>query len=75
MLLNSSPASAPSAITVGAIDSADAKASFSNFGRAVDIFAPGVDVLSLGITSNTASATLSGTSMGKVSSSLSIFNV
>jgi hypothetical protein len=34
-----------------------------------------VDVLSLGITSNTASATLSGTSMGKVSSSLSIFNV
>ncbi|PMD37079.1 putative subtilisin-like protease, partial [Hyaloscypha variabilis F] len=59
-----SPASAPSAITVGAIDaSTDTKASFSNFGAAVDIFAPGVKVQSVGITSNSASAVLSGTSM------------
>jgi len=59
-----SPASAPNAITVGAMDArTDAKASFSNFGAGVDIFAPGVDVLSVGITSNTATATLSGTSM------------
>ncbi|PVH76938.1 putative subtilisin-like protease [Cadophora sp. DSE1049] len=60
---NVSPASAPSAITVGAIDANDAKASFSNFGANVDIFAPGVKVQSVGITSNTASAVLSGTSM------------
>ncbi|EEY21195.1 oryzin [Verticillium alfalfae VaMs.102] len=61
---NTSPASAPQAITVGAIDASnDQKASFSNFGADVDIFAPGVDVLSVGITSNTATDTLSGTSM------------
>ncbi|KAH8749562.1 putative subtilisin-like protease [Hyaloscypha sp. PMI_1271] len=61
---STSPASAPSAITVGAIDaSTDTKASFSNFGAAVDIFAPGVRVQSVGITSNNASAVLSGTSM------------
>lgn len=61
---NSSPASAASAITVGAIDaSTDARASFSNFGASVDIFAPGVNVQSVGITSDTAVKTLSGTSM------------
>ncbi|GKT65022.1 subtilisin-like protease [Colletotrichum tofieldiae] len=61
---NTSPASAPNAITVGAIDARnDRKASFSNFGTAVDIFAPGVNILSVGITSNTATNTLSGTSM------------
>ncbi|TVY16665.1 Subtilisin-like protease 2 [Lachnellula arida] len=60
---NTSPASAPSAITVGAIDANDTKASFSNFGPAVDIFAPGVNVLSVGIKSDTSTATLSGTSM------------
>ncbi|KAJ0154181.1 Subtilisin-like protease 2 [Colletotrichum tanaceti] len=61
---NTSPASAPNAITVGAIDARnDRKASFSNFGSDVDIFAPGVNILSAGITSNTATNTLSGTSM------------
>ncbi|GKT41505.1 alkaline protease 1 [Colletotrichum spaethianum] len=61
---NTSPASAPNAITVGAIDARnDRKASFSNFGAAVDIFAPGVNILSVGITSDTATNTLSGTSM------------
>jgi subtilisin family serine protease len=61
---NYSPSSAPSAICVGAIDATtDAKASFSNFGTAVDIMAPGVNVLSVGIRSNTATAVLSGTSM------------
>ncbi|KAI0517107.1 subtilase [Xylaria bambusicola] len=59
-----SPASAPEAITVGAIDaSTDTRASFSNFGAVVDVYAPGVDVLSVGITSNTATEQLSGTSM------------
>ena len=63
---NVSPASAPNAITVGAIDQTnDQMADFSNFGADVDIFAPGVDVESVGITSNTASEVLSGTSMGK----------
>ncbi|KAK1624078.1 subtilase [Colletotrichum phormii] len=61
---NTSPASAANAITVGAIDARnDRKASFSNFGTVVDIFAPGVNILSVGITSDTATNTLSGTSM------------
>ncbi|KAL2074651.1 hypothetical protein VTL71DRAFT_8430 [Oculimacula yallundae] len=60
---NVSPASAPSAITVGAVDANDAKASFSNFGPDVDIFASGVKVQSVGFQSDTASAVLSGTSM------------
>ncbi|SPO02074.1 related to alkaline protease (oryzin) [Cephalotrichum gorgonifer] len=60
----SSPASAPAAITVGAINAADdTRAPFSNFGSVVDIFAPGVDITSVGIESDTASARLSGTSM------------
>jgi subtilisin family serine protease len=61
---NTSPASAPDAITVGAIDqTTDAKASFSNFGTSVDIFGPGVNVQSVGIKNDTATNTLSGTSM------------
>jgi subtilisin family serine protease len=57
----SSPARVPAALTVGATDSKDAAASWSNYGSCVDLFAPGV-----GITSdwyNTASNTISGTSM------------
>ncbi|KAK5996802.1 Alkaline protease 1 [Cladobotryum mycophilum] len=60
---NVSPASSPNAITVGAIDSTWTEASFSNFGPLVDILAPGVNVLSTYIGSNTATASLSGTSM------------
>ena len=41
-----SPASAPSACTVGASDSSDGFASFSNYGTLVDVIAPGVDVIS-----------------------------
>ncbi|POR37298.1 Alkaline protease 1 [Tolypocladium paradoxum] len=58
-----SPGSAPSAITVGAIDNNDARARFSNFGARVDIFAPGVNILSVGIRSDIDTKTLSGTSM------------
>jgi hypothetical protein len=58
-----SPARAPSALTVGASDDTDARAYFSNYGSCVDLFAPGVDVRSAYYTSNTAVATLSGTSM------------
>ncbi|KAI1492706.1 subtilase [Biscogniauxia mediterranea] len=61
---NVSPASSPNAITVGAIDATtDRRASFSNFGSVVDIYAPGVDVESVGITSDNATEVLSGTSM------------
>lgn len=60
---NYSPASEPLAITVGAIDINDNRASFSNYGSVVDIFAPGVNILSSWIGSNSATNTISGTSM------------
>jgi len=60
---NSSPARAANAITVGSTTQTDARSSFSNFGTCLDIFAPGSGILSAWWTSNTATATLSGTSM------------
>ncbi|HEY9422286.1 MAG TPA: S8 family peptidase [Thermoanaerobaculia bacterium] len=60
---NVSPARAAGAFTVAATDNADARASFSNFGSCVEMFAPGVGVLSAGHSSNTATATMNGTSM------------
>ena len=60
---NVSPARAPAAITVGATDAADVRASFSNFGTCVDIFGPGVGITSSWGTSDTATNTISGTSM------------
>ncbi len=60
---NFSPARAANAITVGSTTISDARSSFSNFGTCVDIFAPGSSILSAWYTSNTATATLSGTSM------------
>ncbi|TFH46148.1 MAG: hypothetical protein E4G94_03055 [ANME-2 cluster archaeon] len=42
----SSPACASGAIAVGAVDSNDVKASWSNYGSALDIVAPGVDIFS-----------------------------
>jgi len=58
-----SPARAPSAVTVGASDGADDRASFSNYGACVDLFAPGVNVLSAHHASDGATATFNGTSM------------
>lgn len=58
-----SPARVPEAVTVAATDSNDAMASFSNGGTCVDLFAPGVSVLSAWSTSDTATNTISGTSM------------
>jgi subtilisin family serine protease len=58
-----SPASEPSAITVGAVDDDDAFASFSNFGFCVDIFAPGVSILGANSDSDTGTQIISGTSM------------
>ncbi len=58
-----SPAGAPNANTVGATASNDSEASFSNYGPCVDILAPGVSITSAWYTSNTATNTISGTSM------------
>lgn len=60
---NSSPARVASAITVGSTTTTDARSSFSNFGTCVDIFAPGSNITSSWNTSNTATNTISGTSM------------
>jgi len=60
---NYSPARAPSALTVGATTSADARASYSNFGSCLDLFAPGSAITSAWYTSDTATASLNGTSM------------
>ncbi|MDP9998841.1 S8 family serine peptidase [Pseudarthrobacter sulfonivorans] len=59
----SSPARLPAAVTVAASDSADRQASFSNFGSCVDLYAPGVEIVSAAYTSTTATASMSGTSM------------
>ncbi|KAI8267570.1 Alkaline proteinase [Colletotrichum sp. SAR 10_98] len=58
-----SPANAPNALTVAAIDSSWRPASFTNYGAGVDIFGPGVSILSSYIGGNSATASLSGTSM------------
>jgi subtilisin family serine protease len=58
-----SPARTPGAITVAASSATDVFASFSNFGSCVDVIAPGVDVRSAWISSNTSTAILNGTSM------------
>jgi subtilisin family serine protease len=60
---NYSPARAANAITVGATTSTDARASYSNYGGCVDIFAPGSSITSAWKNSNTATKTISGTSM------------
>jgi subtilisin family serine protease len=60
---NLSPANAPTAIAVGATTSTDSRASFSNYGACVGLFAPGESITSDYIGSNTATSILSGTSM------------
>lgn len=60
---NYSPGRVSEAITVGATDSGDKRASFSNYGRCLDIFAPGVSIRSSWKDSNTSSKVLNGTSM------------
>ncbi|MEY5101094.1 MAG: hypothetical protein RJA36_3813 [Pseudomonadota bacterium] len=60
---NYSPASAPRAITVGATTSTDARSSYSNHGSCLDLFAPGSSITSAWNTSDSATNTISGTSM------------
>ncbi|MEH1014169.1 S8 family serine peptidase, partial [Micromonospora sp. CPCC 206060] len=58
-----SPASTPNAITVGSTTNTDARSSFSNIGTCLDIFAPGSSITSAWNTNDTATNTISGTSM------------
>ncbi|KAF7310691.1 hypothetical protein HMN09_00612000 [Mycena chlorophos] len=60
---NYSPAAAEKAVTVGASTLTDERAYFSNHGKCVDVFAPGLQILSTWIGSTTATNTISGTSM------------
>lgn len=58
---NASPASAAGVLTVAASDRTDARASFSNYGSCVEVYAPGVNITSAWL--NGGTATISGTSM------------
>ncbi|HUR15223.1 MAG TPA: S8 family serine peptidase [Mycobacteriales bacterium] len=60
---NHSPARVAAALTVGATDKTDTKASYSNKGTCLDLFAPGTDIKSAWMGSSTATNTISGTSM------------
>lgn len=59
----SSPARVSNAMTIGATTQSDRKASWSNYGKCVDWFAPGVGITSAWSSGNTATNTISGTSM------------
>lgn len=75
-----SPAAAELAVTVGASTITDDRAYFSNYGKCVDIFAPGKDITSTWIGSKVATNTISGTSMasphiaGLLAATLSTWN-
>jgi len=58
-----SPGADPAVISVGAINEADQMASYSNYGACTTLFAPGSDITGAWTSSETAAATLSGTSM------------
>ncbi|MFE2354979.1 S8 family peptidase [Streptomyces parvulus] len=58
-----SPARVTEAITVGATTSSDARASYSNYGSVLDLFAPGSSITSAWNTGDSATNTISGTSM------------
>jgi PKD repeat protein len=60
---NYSPARVREALTIGATNRTDGKASWSNYGDCIDLFAPGVSITSAFNTSNTATEVYSGTSM------------
>jgi regulation of enolase protein 1 (concanavalin A-like superfamily) len=60
---NNSPGSATEALTVAASGFTDARESYSNYGACADLFAPGGAILSAFVGSDTATATMSGTSM------------
>lgn len=57
------PADVGEAITVGSVDGSDTRAAESNYGRCVDLFAPGVEIPSAGIGDDSSIVSMSGTSM------------
>jgi serine protease len=59
----SSPARVTQALIAGSSTMTDTRSSFSNFGTCVDLFAPGSSITSAWHTSNSATNTISGTSM------------
>jgi len=58
-----SPADVATAISVGASDASDRRASFSNYGTCVSVFAPGTNIKAAWYTANNAYNTIQGTSM------------
>ncbi|QBX56565.1 S8 family peptidase [Nocardioides seonyuensis] len=60
---NGSPSRVAAGLTVGSTTSTDARSSFSNIGSCLDLFAPGSSITSAWHTSNSATNTISGTSM------------
>ncbi len=70
-----SPARVPGAITVGATDSVDTRASFSNYGNCVDIFAPGVKIYSSTNQSDTSYADMKDTEQSWSGTSMSTAHV
>lgn len=60
---NASPARVAEAITVGATTSGDARASYSNWGSCVDVFAPGSAITSAWSSGDSSVMTINGTSM------------
>ncbi len=60
---NGSPSRVGAALTVGSTTSTDARSSFSNYGSCLDLFAPGSNITSAWYTGDTATNTISGTSM------------
>jgi len=60
---NESPGRTAAALTVGATTSSDARASYSNYGTCLDIFAPGSSITSASNAGDNATQVMSGTSM------------
>lgn len=72
---NYSPAGAELAVTVGASTLQDSRAYFSNFGKCVDVFGPGLNIKSTWNTGPDAVNTISGTSMASPRESIRYFNI